>query len=153
MRKLGARMSFLDRVRSLFGRAEAPPLSVDDPDLAVVAASFDPAEAASSVLTGSSRWLPQEQAVLRHHLLLPADRVDEAVSLIGQDGYELRGPVSGADGSPVFHAVRAQVLTALDCSRERSRMASLAQRLGGDAPGWDVLQPRPGETDNIAGSD
>jgi hypothetical protein len=146
-------MTFLDRFRSLFGRAEPTPLSVDDPDLVVVAASFDPAEAASTVLTGSTGWRQEEEAVLRHHLLLPADRAGEAAELIGQDGYDLRGPLAESDGGARFHAVRAQVLTALDCARERSRMASLAQRLGGDAPGWDVLQPRPGETDNIAGSD
>ncbi|MCG8916835.1 hypothetical protein L6E12_13645 [Actinokineospora sp. PR83] len=145
-------MSFLDRVRGLFGRAEPPPLSVDDPALVVVAGSFDPAEAASSVLAAAD-WREGERAVLRHHLELPPDRAGEAAELIGQDGYELRGPVPGSGGSPRFHAVRAQVVTALECARERSRMASLAQRLGGDAPGWDVLQPRRGETDNIAGSD
>jgi len=146
-------MSFLDRVRGLFGRAEPPPLSVDDPDLVVVAGSFDPAEAASSVLAAAADWRDGEQAVLRHHLELPPERAGEAAGLIGQDGYELRGPVPGPGGSTRFHAVRAQVVTALECARERSRMASLAQRLGGDAPGWDVLQPGRGETDNIAGSD
>jgi hypothetical protein len=30
---------------------------------------------------------------------------------------------------------------ALHCAQERSRMAGLAQRLGGDALGWDALQP------------
>ena len=36
---------------------------------------------------------------------------------------------------------RVQVLDALHCSQERSRMAGLAQRLGGSVAGWDALQP------------
>jgi hypothetical protein len=51
-------------------------------------------------------------------------------------------PVDGEPGH--LHAVRVQVLDALHCAQERSRMAGLAQRLGGDAPGWDALQPGPG---------
>ncbi|OLR95272.1 hypothetical protein [Actinokineospora bangkokensis] len=137
-------MSLLDRVRALFGRAQPEPLSPDDPALVVVAENFDPSRAASTVLADSPGWASTDQVVLRHVLLLPADRVDEAAGLIGQDGYELRGPVAGQDGPlPGYHAVRTQVVTPLDCSREHSRMASLAQRLGGDAPGWQLMQPRP----------
>ncbi len=33
----------------------------------------------------------------------------------------------------------AEVLTALSASQERSLMAGLAQRLGGDVAGWDAL--------------
>ncbi len=36
---------------------------------------------------------------------------------------------------------RVQVLDALHCSQERSRMAGLAQRRGGVALGWEALQP------------
>ncbi|MBB5918013.1 hypothetical protein BJY24_006925 [Nocardia transvalensis] len=36
---------------------------------------------------------------------------------------------------------RVQVLDALHCSQERSRMAGLAQRHDGAALGWDALQP------------
>jgi hypothetical protein len=39
---------------------------------------------------------------------------------------------------------RVQVLDALHCSQERSRMAGLAQRREGLALGWDALQPDPG---------
>ncbi|MBB5906781.1 hypothetical protein BKA25_001097 [Actinoalloteichus hymeniacidonis] len=39
-----------------------------------------------------------------------------------------------------FEAVRVQRLDALHCAQARSRMAGLAQRLGGDALGWDALQ-------------
>jgi hypothetical protein len=38
---------------------------------------------------------------------------------------------------------RVQVLDALHCSQERSRMAGLAQRRGGVALGWEALQPLP----------
>ncbi|MCP2268942.1 hypothetical protein LV75_001429 [Actinokineospora diospyrosa] len=117
-------------------------MNPDDPDLVVVAASFDDAEAASAALTRSSDLRPTDQAVLRHHLSLPADRVGEAAALIAQDGYVLR-EVLPFDGGPVLaYALRAQVVTALECARERSRMASLATRLGGHALGWDVLQTR-----------
>ena len=36
---------------------------------------------------------------------------------------------------------RVQILDALHCSQERSRMAGLAQRRGGVVAGWDALQP------------
>ncbi|SHF45271.1 hypothetical protein [Streptoalloteichus hindustanus] len=45
-----------------------------------------------------------------------------------------------APGTARLVAVRVQKLDALHCAQERSRMASLAQRLGGDALGWDALQ-------------
>ncbi|GAA5058644.1 hypothetical protein GCM10023318_38200 [Nocardia callitridis] len=37
---------------------------------------------------------------------------------------------------------RVQILDALHCSQERSRMAGLAQRHDGTVDGWDALQPR-----------
>jgi hypothetical protein len=43
-------MSLLDRLRDLLGRGGTPALTVDTPDLAVVAGSFDPAAADSAVL-------------------------------------------------------------------------------------------------------
>ncbi|WP_026421449.1 hypothetical protein [Actinokineospora inagensis] len=135
-------MGFLDRVRTLFTSGERPELSPDTPDLAVVAGSFDDAEAASVALTRSGELRPGEPAVLRHHLVLPADRLDEAAGLIAQDGYVLREIGVDDSGLTRVHALRAQVPTALECSRERSRMAGLAARLGGDALGWDVLQTR-----------
>ncbi|MFC7344108.1 hypothetical protein [Saccharopolyspora griseoalba] len=122
-------------------------ISADDPDLVVVVESCDDAEAASAVLERSSGWRPEEPAVLRHHLSLPSDAINTARALLAQDGWELRpaeGP--GADDRPDlagFVAVRVQKLDALHCSQESSRMASLAQRHGGRAVGWDALQPAP----------
>lgn len=124
-----------------------PVISVDDPGLGIVVESYDETEAASAVLERSSGWRPDEPAVLRHHLLLPSEAINTARSLLAQDGWELRadeGP-DGRDrpGLGPFLAIRVQKLDALHCSQESSRMASLAQRHGGRALGWDALQPAP----------
>ena len=147
-------MSWLDLVRDLLRRTKEPELRLtksgfDTPDLAVVAEAFDPIEADSAVLARSSSWVGDQPAVLRHHLLLPADRIAVASRILAQDGYVLREPGAGdvrEDRAQVLvHALRVQHLDALHCAQERSRMAGLAQRLGGDALGWDALQaPAPG---------
>jgi len=132
----------------------APDLDPDRPDLVVVASAFDDAEAASVTLARAAAtapaWDAEGQAVLRHHLVLPAGQVADAVAVAAQDGYaEARsGPPAGVplpdvpDGRPVV-LQRVQVLDALHCSQERSRMAGLAQRREGVALGWDALQPPP----------
>ena len=100
----------------------------------------DPAVADSAVLAGVDDDLTQPLLV-RHHLVgLPDEAaVEQARSLLGQDGYSL----TVLDGPPyAVRAWRTQVLTALSASQERSRMAGLAQRLGGDVAGWDALRPR-----------
>jgi hypothetical protein len=139
-------MSLLDRVRDLLKRNAGPELTPDTPGLSVVAHAFDIAEADSTVLGRSHLWTADHPAVLRHHLALPGDRVEEAARLLAPDGWELRpqtGPETGKPQDRVrLHALRVQLLTALSCAQERSRMASLAQRLGGESLGWDALQPR-----------
>jgi hypothetical protein len=131
-------MGAFERLRTLFGRREELPFDLDNPALNLVAEAFDPAEADSAVLARSPRLKADRKAVLRHHLVLPAASVERARELLAQDGWELRVV---EDGDPVrLHALRAQVITALSCAQERSRMAGLAQRLGGDALGWDCLQ-------------
>lgn len=128
------------------------------PDLVVVASSFDDIEACSAALERAARteprWAPADQVVLRHHLMLPAAEVPDAVSVAGQDGYveATSGPLAQTPGSvPVavddarlLVLQRVQVLDALHCSQERSRMAGLAQRRGGSVLGWDALQPPSG---------
>jgi hypothetical protein len=133
-------MALLGWLRERLRGDREPELLTGSPGLVVVVEAFDPAEADSAVLARSERWRPDRPAVLRHHLVLPSDQVERAAALLAQDGYELR-PVDGEPGR--LHAVRVQVLDALHCAQERSRMAGLAQRLGGDAPGWDALQPEP----------
>ena len=53
-------------------------------------------------------------------------------------------PVPDVPDGQMVVLQRVQVLDALHCSQERSRMAGLAQRRGGLALGWDALQPDPG---------
>ncbi|MEV6900227.1 ribonuclease E inhibitor RraB [Amycolatopsis sp. NPDC051372] len=133
-------MSLLGRLRDLARKRESPALTPDAPGLVIVAEAFDPAVADSAVLTNSPGWVASAPAVFVHHLSLPPERVAEAAAILAQDGWELRE--QGPDGDRVLvHALRVQVLDALHCAQERSRMAGLAQRLGGDALGWDARQP------------
>ncbi|NLG56319.1 MAG: hypothetical protein GX542_11865 [Rhodococcus sp.] len=138
----------------MFARRSGPnPLDATREDLVVVVASFDDAEACSTALArgeaGEPAWRPLEQAVLRHHLTLPAAVVEDAASIAAQDDYLLVYDEPVAAGSPdssgpvnvLFQ--RIQVLDALHCSQERSRMAGLAQRHGGVCTGWDALQSPP----------
>ena len=137
-------------LRRLFGSRKQTPLDQDRPDLVVVASSFDDVEACSTALDRAAaedpRWDADAEAVLRHHLRLPASSVADAVSIAAQDGYRPQHPDGQAspaeDGATVELVLqRVQVLDALHCSQERSRMAGLAQRLGGSVDGWDATQP------------
>lgn len=134
----------------IFGRKVLPPLDRSRADLEIVAEGFDDVESCSTALErGAStppRWRPDSEAVLRHHLDLPKAALGEAESIVAQDGY--RRSVTAADGAAshgdgVVRVVfeRVQILDALHCAQERSRMAGLAQRLGGSVAGWDALQP------------
>jgi hypothetical protein len=127
-------MSLLGRLRDWLRQEDEPSLSIDDPALVVVVEAFDIAEADSAALARSPQWRADELAVLRHHLCIPSDQVERARELLAPDGWVL---VAG----DISHISRVQKLDALHCSQERSRMASLAQRLGGEALGWDALQP------------
>ncbi|PPJ23915.1 hypothetical protein C5E45_09810 [Nocardia nova] len=127
----------------LSGRGAAAELDPARTDLMVVVSSFDDAEACSSALARATGWRAEEQALLRHHLRIPAAARDEVVAIAAQDGYS---PVAAseafANGSHTELVLqRVQVLDALHCSQERSRMAGLAQRHEGTAVGWDALQP------------
>ncbi|MFC4602187.1 hypothetical protein [Rhodococcus kronopolitis] len=155
--------------RGLFGRRRAVPLDRGRSDLVVVAESFDDAEACSRALDRAAesepRWTASAEAVLRHHLRVPADRREWLVGIAAQTGYtEASTDAVAAGGAPAYRAVpadvdaglvalvvqRTEVLDAVHCSQERSRMAGLAQRAGGWALGWDALQPpqdRAGGTD------
>ncbi|RAS63107.1 hypothetical protein C8D87_107256 [Lentzea atacamensis] len=127
-------MGLLGRLRDWLRRQDEPALSIDDPALVVVVEAFDIAEADSAALARSPQWRADELAVLRHHVRIPADQVKRARELLTPDGWVL---VAG----DISHISRVQKLDALHCAQERSRMASLAQRLGGEALGWDALQP------------
>ena len=126
----------------LFARkraAPALPAYRDGGDLVVLVSAPDAARADSGVLAESGLDLTRPLLV-RHHLLLPdTAAVARAGELLAQDGYQLTVVGHGA----VVHvrAWRTQVLTAMSVSQERSRMAGLAQRLGGDVAGWDACGP------------
>ena len=125
----------------LLRRKAAPVVSSDpaDPSLVVLVEAFEAARADSAVLAeAASRGVDLVQPLLvRHHLVdLPAAALERAAELLGQDGYAVV-----AAGPGLVHACRTLVLTALSASQERSRMAGLAQRLGGDVAGWDALRP------------
>ena len=121
-------------------------LDPDDPSLVVRVEAFDAARADSSVLAAAAeRGVALDEPLLvRHHLVALPDgaAVARAAELLAQDGYALSAPQPGPRGLTVL-ATRTQVVTALSASQERSRMAGLAQRLGGDVGGWDALGPDP----------
>ncbi|MFS8100098.1 hypothetical protein LFM09_23495 [Lentzea alba] len=127
-------MGVLGRLRDWLHRQDEPSLSIDDPTLVVVVEAFDIVEADSAALARSPQWRADELAVLRHHVRIPPEQVERARELLTPDGWML---VAG----DISHISRVQKLDALHCAQERSRMASLAQRLGGEALGWDALQP------------
>jgi hypothetical protein len=133
-------VGLLDRLRRRTPPAQVA-LDPADPSLVVVAEAFDAARADSAVLADAAdRGVQTDRPLLvRHHLVgLPMPCLPAALELLAQDGYVL------VDGPPGLHlACRTQVLTALSVSQERSRMAGLAQRLGGDVRGWDALAPGP----------
>jgi hypothetical protein len=144
-------VGLLDRLRR---RREAPlPAYADDGSLRVLVRAPDPAAADSAVLAAAEAGGVDLSAPLlvRHHLVgLPDEAaVERARTLLGQDGYTL----TVGDGPPYdVRAWRTQLLTALSASQERSRMAGLAQRLGGDVAGWDALGPPAADAPPGAGA-
>ena len=133
-------MGLLDRLRRR--RPEPLPSYADDGTLDLLLTAPEAARADSAVLAeAAARGVDLDRPVLvRHHLVgLPdAAAVERAGELLGQDGYRL----TVGEGPPyAVRAWRTQVLTPLSASQERSRMAGLAQRLGGDVAGYDVLGP------------
>ncbi len=114
-------------------------------DLVVVVSSFDDVEACSTTLergaAGAPAWVPDAQAVLRHHLRLPSDRVQEAVDVAGQDDYALADePVVDADGVATVLLERCSFST--PCTAPRSGRGWPAWPSGSGArAGWEGLQP------------
>jgi hypothetical protein len=124
-------------------RPPAEPTALDpaDPGLVLLVSAPDAARADSDVLAeAAARGVDLTRPLLvRHHLVALPDEaaVARAADLLRPDGYLL---LPAPDRPPLaVLAVRTQVLTALSASQERSRMAGLAQRLGGDVAGWDAL--------------
>jgi hypothetical protein len=134
-------VGLLDRLRRR--RPEAPmALDPADPGLEVCVRAHDPARADSEVLTDAAADGVDLSGPLlvRHHLVgLPPGGADAVREALERDGWTV---LPGPEGAPpaALLACRTEVLTALSASRERSRMAGLAQRQGGDVAGWDALR-------------
>ncbi|BAW05650.1 membrane protein [Nocardia seriolae] len=127
----------------MVGRSAATELDPARPDLVVVASSFDDTEACSAALGKALEWTTDAPVVLRHHLRIPADRVNEVQVIAAQIGYDTASADTTGPANLVLR--RVQVLDALHCSQERSRIAAIAHRHDGDVLGWDALQPaKPG---------
>ncbi len=115
---------------------------VDDGTLVVVGSCFDPARADSAVVAemrAAGVDVESGVFVMRHVLTLPdLAAADEAARILTPDGWAVLAPTP--DERPLRVLIsRQQVLTGLEPARERTRMAGLAQRLGGDAEGYEVL--------------
>ncbi|WP_406287259.1 hypothetical protein [Embleya sp. NBC_00896] len=123
-------------------RPEPEPVLVDDGTLTVVGSCFDPARADSAVvaeLRAAGVAVETGPFVMRHVLTLPDDAaVAEAVRILAPDGWAV-DVVDPTERPLRVRIARQQVLTGLEPARERTRMAGLAQRLGGDAAGYEVL--------------
>jgi len=135
-------VGLLDRLR----RRPPEPVRYDpaDPALVVCIEAFDPARADSEVLAeAAARGVDLAAPLLvRHHVVaLPdADAAEQARARLAQDGWAVVPDEAHARPLALL-ACRTEVLTAMSAARERSTMAGLAQRLGGDVGGWDALRP------------
>lgn len=138
-------------LKARFRRQKEPLISINDPDLRVVATAYDETEAASSALARATELDTDLPAVLRHHLALPRQTSQSALELLTADGWELRPGGRGAESADgqleAWQALRVEKLDALVCSQQSSRMAGLDQRHGGQTFGWDALQPPPNRAD------
>lgn len=151
------------RWRSLLRREQhEAPLTVDEPGLEVVAQGWDEAVAGSEILDAAHRWHPDAQAVLRHLLVLPSERIADAAATAALDGYSRAdADTDGGTGVDVNSEAdeaapdslpggpltstrvefeRVQLVDARHLAQERSRMASLAARHGGTVLGWQIRQ-------------
>lgn len=158
----GALTRSLSWLRGRRGLRTTPAVTIDTPGLELVVAAFDETEAASAALARSPAWNADRPAVLRHHLVVPAARHEDARALLESDGWHVRsgdvhehpppaGPARGPADGVALTALRVQRLDALHCAQASSRMAGLAQRLDGDSLGWDALQPPRSGMDRSSG--
>lgn len=132
-------MGLLDRFRRR--PPEVVALDPADPSLELCIRAADPARADSDVLAEAAEAGVDLSAPLlvRHHLVgLPLASLATAREGLVADGWTVLDGHGGA-----LLACRTEVLTAMSASRERSRMAGFAQRLGGDVAGWDALRRPP----------
>lgn len=137
--------ALLARVRGLLTlgrRGAAPGLELaDDGTLSLLGGSRDAARADSEVVAElAAAGVDLSRPVLVVHLLrLPTtEAAQECARLVAEEGYTLRASAD-LDARLSVRVSRTQRLTGLSLAQERSRMAGLAQRLGGDVDGWEAL--------------
>jgi hypothetical protein len=123
-------------------RPAAPVLDPTDPRLAVVVRSTDPAASDVAVVAeavDSGAADPGRPALVRHLLTGLGAEALPALAAALDASYAV------VEAEPLV-VQRVQGLSGLGLAQERTRMAALAQRLGGDALGWEALQV-PVDTD------
>lgn len=131
------------RLRRLLGRSGAAGGDadyVDDETLRVLGGSLDAAASDGAVLAAlAAEGVELERALLvRHRLVLPDQAAVLAVlEIVGQEGYAVRA-TPRPDGGWDTRVSRTETPSGMVLSRERTRMAGLAQRHGGDALGWEL---------------
>ena len=116
---------------------ELPSYAVDDAELVVLLRGDDPAASDVAVVRHAvEAGLDLDRRLLvRHRLVGIADDRREELERQLAEGYAV------APGPDELWVGRTEVPDGLALARERSRMAGLAQRLGGDVRGWEVLGP------------
>ncbi len=114
----------------------APHYDPADPALVVVADAPDAAVADSAVLReAAERGVDVERHLLVRHRVVGVTGDHAAFAAQLDPSYAVRW-----DGDDAL-VTRTEVVSAVSLSRERSRMAGLAQRFGGDVGGYDLLAP------------
>lgn len=124
--------------------APAPPPRYGDDGLVLLVAADDPARADSAVLAElAAAGVALDGPLVVAHLVVGVAARPLADGL--GDGYAIDQRMDG-EGLAVH---RAELLTARGLAQERTRMAGLAQRLGGRTEGyqvWAVARAAPGTT-------
>lgn len=126
------------------GAQDTRPELRDDDSLVVVGGSGQAERADSEVLAelAAAGVDVQRPLLVRHHLVLPDElAAEEAARLVADEGYRGVVVVLAPPEGVLLRLSRVEVPTGLTLAQERSRMAGLAQRLGGDTRGWDLLAP------------
>jgi len=132
-------------------KASQPVTLVDDGTFEVVAESFDPASSDVGVLDEAERAGVDlgRPLILRHFVEVPAASSNLAKQRLAADGYEAHESASDRASAGVqmlqLQADRTVSANGLLVAQERTRVAGLVARLGGDVHGWQLLAPRAGD--------
>lgn len=114
------------------------------PTARVLVECHDETAAASTVLAGVD-GIGADELLLRHVVIVDAERVAELVERCAVDGY-VRAPALGSDpaaleGRVAVALARLQKVDAQTVAQERALLSSMTTRLGGAFGSWAVLAP------------